>query len=172
VLEVHLPIHAQIVRVECEHHGRTSYGTGIVIDSKRCLTAIHCIHNFTMKVKYKGKDHVADVGKPQWLNDWVILNFREPVDAVSLQVRQTPLAEGEEVDCYGYGPPDGKLSWYRSRVFGELLKGTQPVSGDSGGPVLDSKGRLVTLICDKFEDRSQTWDGYAVKTTEFAEFVK
>jgi hypothetical protein len=172
VLEVHLPIHSQIVRVECEHHGRKSYGSGIMIDSKTCLTAVHCVHNFYLTVKYKGRDIKADVGKPQWCNDWIYLHLRETTDAAKIEIRQEPLSDGDVVTSYGFGPPEGKLSWYTSTVRGEVLNGTQPISGDSGGPILDSKGRLCSIICEKFEDGSNNWHGFGLGTTEFLEFVK
>lgn len=160
------PTHAQIVVVECEWDG-VNHGSGILIDSQRCLTAMHVIRNDSVKVVYKNAEYIADVVKVHYRNDWALVKTREATDAKPVAIRSRKLGQNEGVIAYGYGGETDrqrKRCFYWSSVFnGKQLQGTQPIPCDSGGPIFDTKGHLVSIVCD-YIDGTNLWNGYGLTT--------
>ncbi len=169
-LKDRLPTHEQIVRVECHYHGRIGYGSGMVLNSREVVTALHCVRNTELRVRYKGETINAYVDKVNFLNDWALLRLTKDVEAKRIDIREENLRDKEQVTAYGYGPADGSLCWYQSRYVNGELEGQQPVGGDSGGPILDSKGYLVGIISDKDEPGTR-WRGYSL-AKPFADWIK
>jgi S1-C subfamily serine protease len=146
-----------VVRVEVA----SSVGAGFVFASPRHIaTAFHVValgRDITV-VFHDGRKVTADVVATDPDHDLAILQLAEPAGAAPLVASSAPIGLGTPVLTIGHprallgstdGPYKGLLGWTPShgmviRQGAELLQIDGALNpGDSGGPVLDSAGRVV-----------------------------
>lgn len=131
--------------------------TGFVIDRTRghIMTAAHCLHDEDASGLFADGQHVRIVYQSD-LDDVLILatEIRKP----ALRPHLGFVRKGQEVLAMGYGFGVGDIIARPTHVAnprvkigpqypGDYLMATLPyVDGMSGGPVVDTSGRLVSLI--------------------------
>lgn len=167
----HTESHGAIVRVKCPMpENRYCFGSGVLLDGDHMLTALHCIKNRTLRVFLPDQEVAADVIAIHPSNDWALLKFRQTLTGVPpMRIREQPLAIGDTV--YGYG--FGKVGWFgytRAVYRGGYVEGCLIEEGDSGGPVLDTDGRLVGLATE-YDLGTCKWRGHALASDAFRRFV-
>jgi S1-C subfamily serine protease len=143
----------------------SSYGSGVFVDRNgHVLTNAHVIEGCRV-VRAPGFG-AAQVVATEESSDLALLRFRQAPRAF-VRARNEPLKLGESVIVAGYPLRDilanglnittGNVSAL-SGIGGDrrFLQITAPVqAGNSGGPVLDSSGRLVGLVVAGFKNTSE-----------------
>ncbi|PZR07363.1 MAG: hypothetical protein DI532_23595 [Azospirillum brasilense] len=141
----------------------TGSGSGVVVsESGHILTADHVIEDCkTLRVTQVGSSQIAAevVGRDP-RNDLALLKAASPLPTV-VSLRIEALRNGEAVVAYGY-PLGGLLASTGNVTFGNvsalvgmrddsrMLQISAPVQpGNSGGPLLDMRGRLVGIVQSK-----------------------
>lgn len=166
----HTDRYAAVVPVECEIvGGARCSGSGMLLDSMHAITASHCVRSKTLIV-FLPEPVPADVIALHVRNDWALLRFREPVEAVSVKVRKTELDQGEVVFGYGFGRSQGRFGITKGRYEGTNVIGGPVEEGDSGGPVLDASGELVG-VCTEYTYGTDSWRGHALGSQAFRDFL-
>jgi len=143
-----------VVRVEAGHDGaRYAVGTGTVTGPQEVVTAHHVVRGATrVYVISGGLRQPATVARVDPVRDICVLEVKDLV-ARPLSLRSSArLQIGEPVAAIGYS--GGGLNFATGEVAhlhrfsgGEVIESTAAfTSGASGGPLLDSDGRLVGLL--------------------------
>ena len=148
------------VAVECLD-GRQAQGSGFVVAPKRLATCWHvvCDASSSTLTFIGGSKQEARIVSASPKHDLAILAFDSDIPALSAQA-ESP-APGERL--YAIGAPEGLEGsineglMSQSRKFGEFTAHqiSNPVTfGNSGGPVLDSSGRVVGVVSFGYEGES------------------
>ncbi len=155
-----------VVRIEVDdgpmiHNGRPArasfWGTGVIAaaDSEYAwvTTAAHNLRGRKTKdvvVHIRGKrPHWARVVLEDKQQDVAVLRIQNPKVPVATMADAEP-KDGDMLEIGGWG--QGKFRWRRGRVrrmqntLNMLEIGTPARGGDSGGPVLNSRGHVVGII--------------------------
>ena len=154
-----------------------STGTCFAINEDTVITANHVVETaINQTVQFEGE-------KPQWArfvkyskkSDLAILRLKSPRKTPGLPIQPSlPLELGDDVFTVGFPQPrlqgwspkytEGTISSTKglrdSPLFFQMSAPIQP--GNSGGPVLDAKGRVVGVVTHKLK-RSQVAN-YAANT--------
>lgn len=148
-------------------------GSGVWIDATHVLTALHVVSEMeTVQVEWNGEKIPATIEAVLPVCDWALLQTNEPRRTPPIELRTEPLAEGDAVVGYGWGPVEVDSQFQAqprrfARIVGKHRDGriygkAMPRLGDSGGPVFDADGRLVGVINSKIEpggNRPGYWFG-------------
>ena len=158
--------------VDCVVHVRaqnadnlTQWGSGAWIDANHVLTALHVVTgSHSQAIVSRGRTWPADVESVDHVSDWAILVVTGQCSHDRFpEVRDGPAVYNEQLVAYGWGPveSDGKrnLEQIKGRSRVNAICGPLPRSGDSGGPIYDSAGRLVGVINSRCEQMVETENG-------------
>lgn len=156
-----------VVHVKCKlTNGNTSWGSGVWIDANHVLTALHVIsEGEQVEVQWQGERIVADVITLEPLADWALLRTEPTEKTPPIEIRSEPVAVNEPLVGYGFGPSqNGRRTLVK--ILGKagvncILGNDKPRGGDSGGPVFDSRGRLVGIVNARIEGEP-VWFGHGL----------
>lgn len=150
-----------VVRVWAQTGNQRAMGSGTVVevadDTAVVVTAAHVIDSQDCTVKLTdGRLFKARVLGVDAAHDLALLLIRKPVGIVPISVATEPAVIGEPVQASGFGGKEvykvnrGRTIRYvkaRGQARNETLSISGPVrQGDSGGPMLNSKGQLVGVL--------------------------
>lgn len=122
--------------------------TSVELPDGDLLTAKHCIGAETLNVNGRAVTVVRAANV-----DLVVLRFADgkPSRLPKLKMRQKPLARGSFIAVFGY--PLGEIFAGWSGTLGSYVASdgmvwidVHVVPGQSGGPVVDEQGRVVTIV--------------------------
>ncbi len=149
--------------------GELTYGSGIVVETSQVLTNHHLVHGVrridvlpwgpervsyapfeggVQRLVFQHQDELLPatlVGADPVL-DLALLQVAGLVDAVPLPVRDTPLQSGEPVLALGHPRQSvwSSTAGVVSALHQGLIQHDAPLNqGNSGGPLVDARGRLV-----------------------------
>lgn len=159
-----------IYRLDPAHGKMEEYCTGFYVETRRILSAAHCI----------GKNHSVDGQDITVLKTDPILDlalFEAHKDGTPLKFRDDPPAIGEHLFSYGFPFGWTKLSSIEVKAFAvnAELDSKMPVGlvvvrgymkGMSGGPVVDANGEVVSIV-----QRSNPDIGYGVGALQMRTFL-
>lgn len=162
-----------IGRVEVDlGNGAKAAGSCILLDDMHALTAAHCACGSVMTVQVNGLTIRGKVIAMELKNDWALVRLPEPIPGVKgVMIRQEPLRVGERVYAYGYGSEYGRFGSVSGTYQGEHITGTLVEEGDSGGPILDSQGRLVGVVMG-YVVQTFDWYGKSCASQKFRDFIQ
>jgi tetratricopeptide (TPR) repeat protein len=132
-----------------------AFGSGFLIAPRTIATNAHVVENGSPVISIGPAKIPATISKIDRENDLAILTIAIDLDADPLLLDQSQPQVGEDV--FVIGNPEGlEKTFSKGIVAGnrkldnkELLQITAPISpGSSGGPVLDSKGRVVGIAVE------------------------
>ena len=174
-------VYPSVVHLECKNEKTTSIGSGIIYDTKNgnhyVVTSYHIIKGYTNINVYDDK---LDVKKA------TILNFDENSDIALLLVNEKlavkkatfnlnkKLKKGEQVyiltsfmdENNSYIIKNGKILKERQNIkldkilFNSIVINSDIEKGDSGSPLIDTKGKVIGMIFLKDKDKKHK--GYAL----------
>lgn len=144
--------------------------TGFVIAANRVLTAGHCAG-----AEMNADGQAATILKVDEMNDLMLLQVSTAKHA--LQLRTSPLVRFEEVTSIGYGFGWTQLTVLHNDVMlvthipamgiaPGIITQTEYIGGMSGGPVVDSHGRVIGMV-----QRGGRGTGYGVGTLIMRAFL-
>ena len=157
-----------IVQIRSSTHEKStrSLGSAAIIEDGYVLSCGHVIHDAKPEVLVDGKWVVCEIIAMQLKYDWSLLRLPDEFKRKGLSV-SSKRPVGERVYAYGYG--GGSFGFSRLRCDDLAFRGSGIVHGDSGGPILNSKGRVVSVICAVAPSLG-TVSGY--DTARLAQFVQ
>ena len=155
-------------RVECQDGGGVrslgsgvlvAHGTGAASHVSLVATAAHVVASArTIEVRFEGSSEriTGKLAGIDRANDVAIICIPQPVDIQPAPI-QTDVSVGDPVIREGY-PRAGPLRAVRTAIrslSGRYSRNGPPlvqlnvaaISGESGGPVYDSEGHVVALVC-------------------------
>jgi S1-C subfamily serine protease len=131
--------------------GREGACTGFVIQPNIVMTAFHCVENATLTAD----GHKASVVAINPLYDLALLTTNTG-DRPALVLRDSGLRRGEHLTAIGYAggtvlaQMPGTVMLLRERVEPDLapciIASYLGIPGMSGGPVIDARGYLVSVV--------------------------
>ena len=133
-------------------NGMLSVGSCTLIDDDHVLSCCHVISHPDMTVILDGVAYKAKVVVIDTFHDWSILKLDRPCRLPSIRYSNEAAREGDTLFGFGYGKGYG---YTVLKAKGGVLKG-QIVQGDSGGPILNSSGRIVGVCTEKVEARNES----------------
>lgn len=152
--------HPAIVRVWCrDKAGIDSYGTGTIFERRGkiayVLTAAHVLDGSRqISVRVRNTWHGATIKHSD--NDWdvAVLSIADPgVSPIKLAEKMPVVGEDIEVGGFAsgsYGYRHGKLTQFvgpgRGLPFDWMEVSAASYGGDSGGPMVNTRGRLVGVV--------------------------
>lgn len=156
--------HAAVVRVTAQEHGGTSSGSGsYVARSERhglVVTNWHVVQRATAKIwvqfpdGFRSAATVLEIDKTWDLAALLVWRPKEAV--VPLRIRTDMPRAGECLAAHGYGSGRYRVASGRVVQYVAPAKPGCPAEmveisvasrgGDSGGPILDTQGRLVAVL--------------------------
>lgn len=162
--------HRSVVAVSAPNNdpSQTLFCTGVIIGIVRVLTAEHCIPDDNNNVFVDGK-LTRVVKKSEWLAllDTPITTGR----IIEIAAHNPPL--GADATTIGYVDMAGTRLTLKRAVAGwmdgnlRMFIDGPLVSGMSGGPVIDEKGRLIGI-----NQATNAWTGMISSVKEIREFIK
>jgi S1-C subfamily serine protease len=183
--------------------GSWGHGTGCVIwvGTRKCkekgfeeytdclvLTAMHVVADVksVLVVHENGKEVGAAVYKrgDVILRDVATLLTWAPPGTAPLEVTSVSPSRGEPLRILGLGgltskwPVSREIRDYKGVRIGRndrLRIDAFPIRGDSGGPILDSLGRVVGVVSggsEPFDARGETWPLLSIETTEMVKIIE
>lgn len=161
VLLDYTPRYASIVRVYCDE----CMGSAVIIDSRHAATAAHCTPVNRVQLSIGPANVIAL--HPRC--DWALLRLEKPVSMGNVRIR-TGVPIGEKVYGYGFGREGNRFGYAAGTYIGYCIQGGPVEPGDSGGPVLDSKGALVGLVNNVWVG-TNNWQGIECGSKEFRKFL-
>lgn len=145
-----------------------SIGTGVYIGNKWCLTASHVVSSHDCVVQFKTEQiRVVDRWHDQYADSSLILLEKEPQSAVAIPVARTEPVGLVVLAGFDHGNTKrlriftgevwrsgsdsrGATQWFRP------VRARAAISGNSGGPVINSAGQLVCNLHSTAMDGSGT----------------
>ncbi len=142
-------------------------GTGFVVSEGYVMTCAHVVRGGTSitATSTAGIDYTAEVVTMDTANDWALLKV-EGLTGAPIPVATGKPNVGATIYCLGY--PLGGIKDSADPIVGSgniaalqrldgdrrFMQITAPVNpGNSGGPVLDQKGRWVGMVSQKMNDQ-------------------
>ncbi|HJV46857.1 MAG TPA: trypsin-like peptidase domain-containing protein [Bacillota bacterium] len=171
-----------VVMIEVPTSDGTALGTGFFVDPTHILTAAHVIGdgNEASIEKSNGTRYKASVVKMDQDKDLALLKV-DPSEAGKPILFASSYTVGQTV--IAIGNPEG-LSYSVSRGIVSntdrvLNEGSVPFiqfdslisPGNSGGPLLDSKGKLIGLVDQKLIGNGVEGIGFAIRVDDIKEFL-
>lgn len=150
-----------VVQVQIEYRDHTDVGSGALIAPDKVLTCFHNVRDMPIKrakalrIKFpNGVVRECELGRVDRVNDLALLNI--PPVLVQPVEPGDPVSKGDSVTIYGYpgGYVPAAVSGQVVGFAGHTIRGPQNVfvvneaggGGISGGPAIDSEGRLVGVM--------------------------
>ena len=167
------PLARQVPRVEVLAPGASSPVTcsGVVIAKGYVLTAAHCLPAKPMiSVTVNGRH--AEVAQSNHLLDLAVLRYT-PKDELIIVLADENAQVGSEVAAAGFllGAKELHIQFGRVSAFEghTIVVNVQVLPGDSGGPLIDTQGRLVGMTTAYFPGSSVSIGVNIKSVREFVE---
>jgi S1-C subfamily serine protease len=152
-----------VCRLQAKYGDITAHGTAIAIHKHTLLTCYHNVNQGTFQIEHDGKWLDAEIIKYSILQDLAV---------ISVKASLKPIKFSELPALVIAGSASGKaiVSKPVSGLYGAVIKADVQM-GESGGALLDGKGRLVGMIVG-VEDHENSGRGRIVGVDAIREFVK
>jgi TPR repeat protein len=142
---------------------KAATGTAFVVSDQGHLLTNHHVVMSCQQVRLAGSDKPLKVLTKDEANDLALLQMADKPQSVAVFRSTNDLRQGESIVIYGY-PLEGALAAGGNLAPGVVsalaglgnntsqIQITAPVQpGNSGGPVLDSKGQVVGVVVQKLD---------------------
>ncbi len=129
--------------VSIGYQGSPCSGSCVLVSPRVVITCHHCIRSKVCTVSIAGKEIDAAVIAVDFDKDWAALYLKEAVDAKPLEATNDKPDNYEILKSYGFGSGE-KWGLNVLRYVDGVMHGMCQ-RGDSGGPILDADGKIVSL---------------------------
>jgi len=154
-----------ILHVRCNSTpGYVSNGSGSLLEGGYILSCNHIVREDKIRVLIEGEWREAKVIAIHLKHDWSVskLDYIPNVPAIKL-------ADARPVGrrCYAFGFGGGNFGYSELRCRPAKITGSGIVNGDSGGPILDADGRLISVISETVPSEGLVFGTGLAKLKEF-----
>ena len=168
-------INKQVLRLETAREGGAK-GTcsSVIFAPGLALTAAHCTDSKDIALTLGGRH--ATLERSNRILDLAVVKFAPRSDDMPIPLRSGPPSAGEAVAAVGFPFAKRDLAVQIGHVavskdeHGYMVVNVDLIPGDSGGPVLDKKGRLVGII-SAVEHSGPAHQGLVVELQTIRDFI-
>ena len=167
-------VESQVLRFRGATLDKSWKCSAVVLSDGYALTAAHCVDEPGAEFTIAGR--TAEAVKKNRILDIAVVRFLAK-DAVPMPLAPSTPSVGAEVAIAGFaaGMPDLYLQFghvARPRdPDGQLVLNVEAFHGDSGGAVLDKRGRLVGIISARYDDGGGATFTYAIPVDQIRDFA-
>lgn len=166
------PVFAQFgfSEVEVEEDGEKNFnrGTACLIDNDLVITCWHAARGENWRVKFGRNYYTGRLIAKDEQYDLALLRLNKKVSG-QRPITVAVASRGEQIHIGGFGGESDGWEFQKGYItlrfpkpgggFATLMEGTKPRHGDSGGPVVNSKGNLVGIVFAYLAEREVDENG-------------